>query len=353
MSRDPRASGGPAGATLTGAWDADHGPRVRMSTGKVARDADVGTAAMMPVQPSMPASPFSLTPAKDDTALFLDARIGFGHLVPGRPAMGHAPLRPGEPPADAVLHLQDAPISIRYRLEAPSFAAASAAELARATAERWAALRSGAEVQVDFANETWLWTWGVEAAAVASYGVGPQDHEELFVLVRHGMVLHVTWSYPRGLIDDPAYAAFASVAEATMTWDPARCEQRGRVWPPDSAFLGPGLYGAPRPKYNESAKQLALAPLSNEERAHLLAIVAGVISGAGAPWVPVPAQMIVGNKRALLGAARDATVRAWIEAAFADVVTAHDLRGLAIMLGRAIDGRRTSSAPPPEPPAAR
>lgn len=292
-----------------------------------------------------PASPFSLAPAKDDTALFQDARVAFSHLVPGRPSMGSPSLRPNEPPSDAVIHLQDAPITVRYRLEPPAFAAPTAAELARLTAERWSRWRANAYVGVDLANDSWLWTWGVEGAAVASYDVADSaDHEELFVLVKQGMVLYVSWSYPRGLVDDPAYATFASVAEATIVWDSARWEQRGRVWP-EGQFLGPGLYGAPRPKHNEGAKQLALAPMAPEERAHLLGILSGVVSGAGAPWVPLPAQLIVGNKRAILGATRDAQVRAWVEAAFKDVVTAHDLRGLAIMLGRALSPQRTSKTP--------
>ena len=41
-------------------------------------------------------------------------------------ALGRA-MRAGDPPADAAIHLQDAPITIRYRMEAPPFAASSAA----------------------------------------------------------------------------------------------------------------------------------------------------------------------------------------------------------------------------------
>jgi hypothetical protein len=260
-----------------------------------------------------------------------------------------ASARAGEPPADATIHLQDAPITIRYRLEPPSFAAQSAAELARGTAERLAGWRAQTNVLVDWANATWLQAWGVEAAAVAAYDVPANaaagidiGREDLFVLVRQGMVLVVTWTYPRGFVDDPAYATFASVAEATMVWDATRWDQRGRVWP-ESAFLGPGIAGAPKAKYNEVAKQLGLSPIMPEERAQVLAILSGVVSGAGAPWVPLVPEVIDGNKRAILTAVRNARLHAFVDEAFVDIRTAHDLRGFAILLGRALD--RQASTP--------
>ncbi len=311
---------------------------------------------------SSAASPFALSAGRDDTGLYQDARGGFSHLLPGRPMLGIATARPGDPPADAIIHLQDAPITVRYRLEPPSFPASSAAELARGTAERFASWRAQSDLgklNVDHANDSWLGAWGVEAAAVAAYDVPPIDpsnagaallREDLFVLVRHGMVLLVSWTYPRGFVDDPAYATFASVAEATMVWDPNRWEQRGRVWP-DGAFLGPGLFGAPKLRFNESAKQLAAASILPEERSHVLGILSGVVSGAGAPWVPLQPEVIEGNRRAILSAVRNARLRAFIDEAFTEVRTAHDLRGLAVILGRALDVRRVSSRPPAMPAA--
>ncbi len=316
--------------------------------------APISRSPLPPAPPWGTASPFTLVAQRDDTALYQDARIGFSHLLPGRPTLGMATLRPGDPPADAAIHLQDAPITIRYRLEAPSFAASSAAELARGMAERFAAWRAQRNVTVDWANDSWILAWGVEAAAVAAYDLpatpgSEASREDVFVLVRQGAVLVVSWTYPRAFVDDPAYATFASVAEATMIWDPARWEQRGRVWP-EGAFLGPGLFGAPSVRYNEVAKQLSGAPLLPDERSQVLGILSGVVSGAGAPWVPLTREMIDGNKRAILSVVRNVRLRAFVEEAFIEVRTAHDLRGLAIVLGRALDVRRTpSSIPPPMP----
>lgn len=298
--------------------------------------------------PPAPASPFLVVPQRDDTALFQDARAGFSHLLPGRPVLGN--VRLDEMPTDVALNLRDAPISVQYRFEPPQFPASSAAEVAKGTAERIAGFRAQARIAVDFANPSWLGTWSCEAAAVASYDVvRSNNREDLFVLVKEGMVMIVRWTYPRGFVDDPAYATFASVAEATMIWDRTRWEQHGRVWP-TSEFVGPGLYGQPRPKYNEIAKTLAQAPIAPQERAHLFNVLSAVVSGAGAPWVALSPEIKASHQRSIGGATSDPTLRAFVAQAFSDVRTAHDLRGLAVFIGRALDQRRHSSRPPSMPP---
>jgi len=193
-------------------------------------------------EPTAAPSPISLEPGRDDdVALFQDSRTGLSHLLPGRPYLGIA--RPNDPPCDATIHLQDAPITLRYKLEAPSLAAPSSAELSRLTANRYASWRAHQTISSEITDPSWLLSWGAEGASVATYDValvGAPQREDLFVLVRQRMVYIITWTYPTGFPDDPAYAAFASVAEATMIWDPIRWEQRGRVWP-ESTFVGPGI----------------------------------------------------------------------------------------------------------------
>jgi hypothetical protein len=288
----------------------------------------------MPIAPPAtpaPPGPFGLTPQRDDVALYQDARTGFSHQLPGKPALG---MVRGD--ADAVVHLQDAPVTIRYRLMPPGFVAPSAVDVAVGTAERHAASRAHAQVKVELADPSWFSTWGVEAAAVARYDLADgASHEDLFVLVRAGLVMTVTWTYPRGFADDPAYAAFASVAEATMVWDETRWEQRGRIWP-DSAFLGAGLYGAPRPMYNEAAKAVAASRVPPGERTALIAILSDMVSRAGAPWAVLAPDFAVAQKAALLDVARTPPVRTFVDTAFADVRTGHDLRGFAVVLGRAL-----------------
>ncbi len=349
----------PPAPTATGMGAVGRGAATATGWGIWTGGAPNGAAFASPV----PRSPFSLETGKDDDGgLFQDARAGFSHLLPGRPALGRP--RPGEPPADATVHLQDAPITLRYKLEPPAVRASSAGELARLTAERFACWRAQAPVNVEFANPTWLLAWGAEGAAVATYDVAratgsnppppsgpgqpPEDQparEDLFVLVRQGMVYIVTWTYPRGFTDDPAYASFASVAEATMIWDPLRWEQRGRVWP-ESTFVGPGIYAPPKPKHDASARWLSGVLLSDDERARLLAVLSDVIGNAGAPWVELRPEVLERHRSAVLAPLRHRELRSFVDAAFSDVRTAHDLRGLAVLLGRALD-RRPSSRPPP------
>jgi hypothetical protein len=293
--------------------------------------------------PRETSSPFSLEEAKDDDAtLFRDARTGFSHLLVGRPML--AVQRPHDPPVDAVIQLQDAPITIRYRLEPPSMSAASASDLARLTAIRFASWRAQAPMHVDLADETWLAAWGVEGAAVAAYDVsssaviGPPVSEDLFVLVREGMLYIVTWTYPRGFPDDPAWASFASVAEATMIWDSARWDQRGRVWP-RSTFVGPGIYATPKAEYDETSRYLAQVSLDDNERVEVLHRLSTMVSAAGAPWVHLRPDVLDANRRALVSAFRDAQLRTFVDETFDEVTTAHDLRGLAIIFGRALELR--------------
>jgi hypothetical protein len=248
-----------------------------------------------------------------------------------------AKLRPGDPPADAVVTLQDAPITVRYRLEPPTMQAATAADLARMTAEHYGSFRAHAPVSADLANETWLAAWGVEGAAITAYHLAG-EREDLFVLVRAGMVMLVTFTCPTSFVEDPAFPAFVAVAEATLVWDPARWEQRGRVWPP-SAFVEPGLFGTPKAKHLDHAKQIAWSTLIPAERTRLLAMVSGISASAGAPWTPLPNEVRDASRRALLGTTANRSVQAFLDGAFEDVLTAQDLRGLAVIVGRSLDAR--------------
>jgi hypothetical protein len=297
-------------------------------------------------------SPFTLGDGDDaDVAIFQDARLGFSHQLPGRPVLAVA--QPGDPTADASVVLQDAPVTVRYKLEREPAWASSAAEVARRTAERFASWRAQAVQRIDFANPSWLSAWGVDAAALATYDVSsnasvdPRAHEDLFVLVRQGHVLLVTWSYPRELADDPIYASFASVAEATMVWDPSRWDHCGRIWP-SSTIIGPGLRATPTPRYFEGSRWIGEVALGTAERARALGILAGIAGNIGAPWVALSSDVLARSRAALVSAFRSPELQMFIRSTFREVHTAHDLRGLAVLLGRAIEngsatrGRRTA-----------
>ena len=341
---------------------AGYGPRPEPHAAGWSTGWDQASVGAQAYTSSAPSTPFSVETARDDDAgLFQDARTGFSHLLPGRPSLPmprtREPSDPREPPADVVVHLQDAPVTVRYKLEPPGVHASSAAELARLTAERFASWRAQAPLSVELANPTWLVAWGCEAAAVATYDVGAgtsasssppsssgDAREDLFVLVRQGMVYIVTWTYPRCFADAPAYASFASVAEATMIWDPLRWEQRGRIWP-ESELVGPGIHAQPKPRFNETARWLSRLALAEDERSHLLGVLSNIVASAGAPWAPLRAEILEGHRSALLSSLRHPELRSFVDAALSEVRTGHDLRGLAIVLGRALEARRPSHSP--------
>ncbi len=304
-----------------------------------------GLAASM-----LPSSRFFLTPASDDTALFRDLRIGFSHLLPGRPSLGVRRLRE-DTLADAVVHLRDAPITLRYQVEAPKLPDGAASLVAELTAKRRAATRARAVVETERPNDTWLGVWGAEAAAVTAYVVPPSDfepetREDLFVLVRQGLVLCVTWSYPRAFVSDPTYAAFAAVAEATMVWDEGRWEQRGLVWP-SSAFAGRGLCAPPPSRFCDAAAELVQVHLLPGERQRILSALATIVGDAGAPWLVLAPDAVLAQRTKILTVVQNERVRAFVERAFAEIVTAHDLRGLAVLTTRALeDGAAVSEKRP-------
>lgn len=240
-------------------------------------------------------------------------------------------------------------MTLRYRLETPSLAVASPSELALRTAERVATSRT---TRVELTDPSWLSAWGVEGAAVAAYAV-PETatREDVFVLVRQQQVYVVVWTYPATFIEEPTYACFASVTEATMVWDTLRWEQRGRVWPA-STLVGPGLHPQPTRRLREWTDRVGAianhgqtSGMPERERATILEKVSNIVTNVGAPWVELRRDIIDSTRRSLVNAFTDPWVRASLYEIFAEVKTAHDLRGLAIQIGRTLDPER--SAPPP------
>lgn len=294
------------------------------------------------------AFPFALTPKHHDAALYQDLRASFGHLLPGRPRLtpGAAGAAPGEPPADTALWLQDAPIAVRYRYEAPQLAAATAGDLAGRTAEAYARARVAPASRgpgVERVAPAWLAKWGVEGAARAEYDLtapdaAGADHEELLVLVRAGGVMLVTTRWPRGAVDAATLALFRSAAEATLVWDARRWQSASGLWP-ESSFLQPRVVATLWPGREEQLAWLAReARFEDAEREAVTTAVDDVLRNAGAPWAGLDAAAWSAHRDRLLGALVQPAARAFVEGAFGEVRTAQDLRGLAAMLGRAVSG---------------
>ena len=285
--------------------------------------------------------PFTLTPKLCDAALYQDLRATFGHLVPGRAQLTAAPQVWGEPPADAILWLAHAPITVRYRYERAAFVASSAADLAMRTAQSYGANRTQRAVDVTSPEPGWLATWGVEAAAHADYDLAAPDgagadHEELFVLVRGGMVMFVTTRHPRAGVDPVTLALFRSATEATISWDAQRWQSGTTPWP-ESTFLEPRMLATLTPYRNDQSAWLAResGAIDDDQRAGVHDALDRVLRTAGPAWSVLDESARASHRVTLLAAVRQPTLRTFVDATLAEVRTAHDLRGLAMMIGRA------------------
>jgi hypothetical protein len=273
--------------------------------------------------------------------VFQDARCGFSHAVPGWPRalFGHAQRET----ADAVLELHELPIWLRYRLDRQSFAASSAADLAMRYAERFATHTSGAVVTPTPAPDYALASWGVDAAATATYDRAPDgfgaDAEHLTVLVRQSAIMVVVRRYRRD-VDWVRLAIVASAVDASFLWHPRAFREPRRIWP-DGTFLEPMAYPALKPPRQEAIVSVARAlSLSAAEKGALSNELHAIVTRDDPPWRPIPPAERAALLERLASAATSWSLRAILEGHLRDVVTAHDLRGFALMIGLAMRSRR-------------
>jgi hypothetical protein len=267
-----------------------------------------------------------------DVALYRDARVGFSHLIPGRPRLFAVDYTPNELACDACVEIEDAPVTIRYRVDIDT------KEIAIAIARRIAVWRAQAPVVAETAHPSWPRTWGVEDAAVASYDValsrahGEPTREDLFVLARREQRYIVTWTYPSRAAMTPPYGAFASIAEATMVWDPQRYEQRGRIWP-KSDVASPGLSPTLDPRLLGTVHTIA----RTAQREALHKIVMRLLVDVGPPWLELPPDLVRAHRDEIVNVARGE--EALVHRLFEPVRTAHDLRAIAVFIGRALTAK--------------
>jgi hypothetical protein len=286
------------------------------------------------------AGPISLQPAPGgETAVLFDRRSGFSHAIPGYPhPMPQAP-DPREPAADVVVGLSELPVTIRYRLDRPPIAAATAGEYAARAALAYAQHRTPAPPEVRPPRPEQLLLWGVEAAAIASYPLQVPDAygadiEELVVLVRGGAAIALTLRFPRAAVDWLRAALLRSAALSNLRWtgEPASA----RIWPP-SDFLERGLWGALAPHRQELclrlAPMLSLAPDEAEEMSRTLSRIVG---RPEPPWFQLPPHVMAEVVAELTRASANPNIAQIVHQGMAEVLTMHDLRGLCILLGQAI-----------------
>jgi hypothetical protein len=186
-------------------------------------------------------------------------------------------------------------------------------------------------------------TWSVDAAAVASYALVAPDpmgatHEDLAVLVKHGSVLTVTRRYAGAAEDWVRHAAFHAAAEATMLWDPHRYRYDARIWP-TSTFLEPMLPPVLLQGRQNALPGIAAAmQLPPGEGEALGRVLEAMMRDDEPPWQPLAPEPRMRWAKELANAVRTEAVAALLRNGLAEVVTAHDLRGFALMTGMALSG---------------
>jgi hypothetical protein len=293
--------------------------------------------------PAPPPAHFALQPTTQDgeTALFQDARIGFSHALPGWPQATAVTSGPGEPPADALIQFWDFPMWLRYRVETMTGPAPSAMHVAVDWATRYARNRTRAQLTAAPVRADRIAAWQVDAAAVASYSLVQPDafgatDEDLAVLVRHGTILTVTRRHAGSTQDWVRHAAFRAAVDATMLWDPQRFRYDARIWPP-SSFLEPML-----PQVLVAGRLQALPGLASAMRLPeaegegLGEVLKRMIESDTPPWQAVSPEDRERWRQAFFGAVATRSVLDLLQRGLAEVQTAHDLRGFAVMTGMAM-----------------
>ena len=289
--------------------------------------------------------PFAFTVTPDgETGGLVDRRTGFTHAFPGYPRPLPPPHAPGEPACEAMIGLCEVPVALRYRLDRPQLVAASAADFAGRLAHAYVSGRTPHGAAIGFARPEQLQGWRVEGAALAQYPLPRPDafgadFEELLVQVSGGFAMTITIRYPRDFRDADwvRKALLASALYASPCWDPHRPPHHvPQIWPP-SSFLTPGLSAQLLP--HPSAMVATIAPSMPQlpaEREALSATLGALVMHDAPPWhVLTPAERAA-HAAALGGCSASPAFHAVVQQGLAEVRTMHDLRGFAIMVGRAL-----------------
>jgi hypothetical protein len=134
------------------------------------------------------------------------------------------------------------------------------------------------------------------------------------------------------------HAAFRAAIDATMRWDPQSYRYDARIWPP-SSFLEPMLAPTLLPARRQSLPGLATTlRQSGEDLRALDPVLRRAIESDAPPWRELDAGERGRWWHELAAAVTTHRVRQVLHEGFADVRTAHDLRGYAVMLGTAMGG---------------
>jgi hypothetical protein len=162
------------------------------------------------------------------------------------------------------------------------------------------------------------------------------------------MTLLVTFRYPGNDIDPMVLATFRSVARASLVWDPTYPPAPPTLWPA-SSFVGPGL-ASPLLPYRESQVPYLTAPMNVAlaERDPVGRVIESLATGPEPPWHPLSHTDVASASERLVGAAPSSPEFArMVQTVIAEVRSWRDLRGFALLLGRAAGAAWADQPSPP------
>jgi hypothetical protein len=298
--------------------------------------------------------PFTSQPVGHDVAVFNHLTARFTHAVPGRAQLTPPLAAHGEPATDAVLWMYDVPLAIRYRCEGQAVGGATATDVAVESGKRFAQWRAQKPIELKPVSSEWCMTWRADGGAWARYDLPAPDstganREDLILLVRAGMVMHVTMRFPKNGVDLVTLASLRGFMWSTILWEPVGMTQS--PWPA-SAFLEPRVAATLVPgRHEQSAHLGARMQIPRADQNRLEPALLGMIEGKGrttiepsedpfdvpaAPWAPATHEMLTAHANALCTALPHPELRLFLDGTLPHVRTVHDLRGVALMLGRAV-----------------
>jgi hypothetical protein len=151
----------------------------------------------------------------------------------------------------------------------------------------------------------------------------------------------VSYRYARSELHWVARAFFVSAANACLSWDAARLRSIAQIWP-QSSFLEPGLHASLLPQRLAEVPHLtAQMGLAAHEQGALESALAAILESDEPPWAVLDSNALGAHVAQLSSVSASPGLRAVVERQMYGVRTMHDLRGLALQLGRAMEAPAT------------
>lgn len=295
-------------------------------------------------------SDLELIVLEGDTSRFVDRRIGLSLCIPGHPERrAIAPsMGVSEPTYEALIALADVPVTLRYRHDEQPVKPANLAVLAEAYAANRCKREDLQRAQPASADQCRV--WGADAAASTIYPLrepdGDGDNMEEALLVARGMsVVTITKRFSRERTSWVSWTLANSAIAAGLRWDPAALDTRPAPLWPHSTFLAPGVTGTLVAKRRDAATRIgALVAARPSSAVRLGDGIAALVRGGEPPSHVVTAQERTLFDTYLGDLTNDPDLGRELSALVADVQTAHDLRGLCLLVLHALGKIRATFA---------